>query len=227
MSSDSEVSVETATGSGIGRRRSAARTDSSALYKVKRDEIAEAAIRVFNRMGFQGASMTAVAEELGVERASLYYYFSSKEALFDDVVRTVVERNLDFVLRIAASGISPRRKIRELIVALMSSYGEHYPLFYIFIRENLSHVSDARSEWSATMREINRQTTDAVTAIIEEGYADKSIRKIGDARVVAYGIFGLVGWTHRWFRPAESAVSAEEIGKIYAEMVLSGIEPPY
>ena len=227
MSSDSDVSTAAATASGIGRRRSAARSDSSALYKAKRDEIAEAAIRVFNRKGFQGASMTAVAEELGVERASLYYYFSSKEALFDDVVRTVVERNLDFVNRIAASRISPRRKIRELIVALMSSYGEHYPLFYIYIRENLSHVSDDRSEWSATMREINRQTTDAVTAIIEEGYADKSIRQIGDARVVAYGIFGLVGWTHRWFRPAESAVSAEEIGKIYAELVLSGIEPSY
>ena len=223
----SESIIEPATPSGIGRRRSAARADSSALYQAKREEIAEAAIRVFNRKGFQGASITAVAEELGVERASLYYYFSSKEALFDDVVRTVVERNLDFVKRIAASKISPRRKIRDLIVALMSSYGEHYPLFYIYIRENLSHVSDARSDWSATMREMNRQTTDAVTAIIEEGYADKSIRRIGDARVVAYGIFGLVGWTHRWFRPAESSVSAEEIGKTYAEMVLSGIEPPY
>ena len=223
----SESVIPPATPSGIGRRRSAARADSSALYQAKREEIAEAAIRVFNRKGFQGASITAVAEELGVERASLYYYFSSKEALFDDVVRTVVERNLDFVKRIAASDISPRRKIRDLIVALMSSYGEHYPLFYIYIRENLSHVSDARSDWSATMREMNRQTTDAVTAIIEEGYADKSIRRIGDARVVAYGIFGLVGWTHRWFRPAESSVSAEEIGKTYAEMVLSGIEPPY
>ena len=119
MSSASEVVVKRGAGSGIGRRRSAARTDSSALYKAKRNEIAEAAIRVFNRMGFQGASMTAVAEELGVERTSLYYYFSSKEALFDDVVRTVVERNFDFVKRIAASKISPRRKIRDLIVALM------------------------------------------------------------------------------------------------------------
>jgi len=171
--------------------------------------------------------MTAVAEELGVDRASLYYYFSSKDVLFDEIVRTVVERNLDLVKQITASKVSPRRKIRDLIVALMSSYGEHYPLFFIYIRENLSHVSDDRSAWSTTMRELNRQTTDAVTAIIEEGYADKSFRKIGDARVVAYGIFGLVGWTHRWFRPATSNVSAEEIGKIYAEMVLSGIEPPY
>lgn len=213
--------------SGIGQRRSAARLDSSASYKAKREVIAEAAIRVFNRMGFQGASMTAVAEELGVDRGSLYYYVSSKEALFDEVVRTVVERNLELVRRIQSSKISPRRKVRDLIVALMSSYGEHYPLFYIYIRENLSHVSDARSGWSEAMRELNRQTTDAVIAIIEEGYANQSFRNIGDARVVAYGIFGLVGWTHRWFRPAESSVSAEEIGKIYAEMVLSGIEPPY
>ena len=213
--------------SGIGRRRSVARKEPSVLYRAKREEIAEAAIRVFNRMGFQRASITAVAEELGVDRASLYYYVSSKEALFDEVVRTVVERNLDLVKRIQASKASPRRKIRDLIIALMSSYGEHYPLFYIYIRENLSHVSDSRSEWSTTMRELNRQTTAAVIAIIEQGYADNSFRNIGDAQVVAYGIFGLVGWTHRWFRPGESKVSAEEIGKIYAELVLAGIEPTY
>lgn len=213
--------------SGIGRRRSAARADSSVLYRAKRQEIAEAAIRVFNRMGFQRASITAVAEEMGVDRASLYYYIASKEALFDEVVRTVVERNLDLVKHIQNSELSPRNKMRDLIIALMASYGQHYPLFYIYIRENLSYVSDARSEWSTTMRELNRQTTEAAIAIIEQGYADKSFRNIGSPRVVAYGIFGLVGWTHRWFNPDASDVSAEEIGKIYAEMVLAGIEPAY
>lgn len=213
--------------SGISKRRSAARQDSSAAYRAKRQEIAEAAIRVFNRLGFQKSSITAVAEELGIDRASLYYYIDSKEALFDEVVRTVVERNLELVKRIQVSKLAPRRKLRDLIIALMSSYGEHYPLFYIYIRENLSQVSDERSEWSRTMRDLNRQTTDAVIAIIEEGYADKSFRNIGSARVVAYGVFGLVGWTHRWFRPRHSEVSAEEIGKIYAEMVLSGLECGY
>ncbi|WP_405051421.1 hypothetical protein [Sphingomonas sp.] len=40
---------------------------------------------------------------------------------------------------------------------------------------------------------------------------------------MAYGILGLVGWTHRWFRPHESDVSADEIGKTYADMVLGGL----
>ena len=213
--------------SNIGKRRSVAKEDSSASYQLRRKEIADAAIRVFNRLGFQGASVSAVAAELEIDRASLYYYISSKEELFDELVRTVVERNLEIVKQIQTSDLSPRRKLRDLITTLMTSYGEHYPLFYIYIRENLSHVSDNRSEWSAYMRKLNAEASDAVIAIIEQGYADKSFRNVGAPRVVAYGVLGIVGWTHRWFRADKSDVSAEDIGKTYAEMLLSGLENPY
>jgi AcrR family transcriptional regulator len=213
--------------SSIGKRRSAAKEDSRASYQARRREIAEAAIRVFNRLGFQGASVSAVADELGIDRASLYYYVSSKEELFDELVRTVVERNLELAKRIEASPMSPRRKLRELITALMTSYGEHYPLFYIYIRENLSHVDDRRSAWSRDMRQLNKETVDAVIAIIEQGYADKTFRNVGSSQVVAYGVLGIVGWTHRWYRPGQSNVSAEEIGKTYAELILAGLETPY
>lgn len=210
----------------IAKRRAAVEADPVA-YAAKRREIADAAVRVFDRMGFQRASISAVAEELKIDRSTLYYYINSKEDLFDEVVRRVVEINLDLVLKIAESKMRPSRKMRDMISALMTSYGEHYPLFYIYIRENLSHVSGARSDWSAQMRELNRRTTDAMIGVIEEGYADGSFRKVGTPGVVAYGIFGVIGWTHRWFRPASSEVSAEEIGKTYAEMILGGLESPY
>jgi AcrR family transcriptional regulator len=213
--------------SNIGRRRSAAKEDSSASYQARRKEIAEAAVRVFNRLGFQGATMSAVADELDIDRASLYYYISSKEELFDELVRVGVERNLDLAKRIEASHMSPRRKLRELITALMTSYGDHYPLFYIYIRENLSHVSDKRFEWARYLRKLNNETVDAVIAIIEQGYADKSFRNVGSSRVVAYGVLGIVGWTHRWFRPEKSNISAEEVGKTYAELLLAGLESSY
>jgi TetR/AcrR family transcriptional regulator, cholesterol catabolism regulator len=223
---DDGVAVGRAAGSGIGRRRSAAREDATASYQRRRKEIGAAAVRVFNRLGFQGASITAVAEELGIDRASLYYYISSKEELFDEVLREVVERNFHIVERIRTSNTSPRRKLREAIIALMNSYGEHYPLFYIYIRENLSHVSDKRSQWSREMRRLNRITEGALIAIIEEGFADGSFRKVGSARVVANGVFGVIGWTHRWYRPERSEVSVAEIGYTYAEMILSGLESP-
>lgn len=213
-------------GTVIEQRRAAAEADPIA-YETKRKEIAEAAVRVFDRLGFQKASISAVAQEMKIDRSTLYYYISSKEELFDEVVRTVVERNLEMVRRIASSKVRPPRKLRDMITSLMSSYGEHYPLFYIYIRENLSHVSDDRSEWSLRMREVNRLTTEAMIAVIEEGFADGSFRKSGSARVIAYGIFGIIGWTHRWFRPQECEASAEEIGQTYADVILSGLEMPY
>ena len=75
--------------SAIGKRRSAAKEDSTAVYQKRRKEIAEAAVRVFNKRGFTGASISAVAEELEIDRASLYYYISSKEELFDEIIREV------------------------------------------------------------------------------------------------------------------------------------------
>ena len=88
-------------------------------------------------------------------------------------------------------------------------------------------MSDGRSKWSTYMRKLNAETSDAVIAIIEEGYADRTLRNVGAPRVVAYGVLGIVGWTHRWFRPDQSDFSAEEIGKTYAELLLSGLENPY
>ena len=177
----------------IEKRRAAAEADPVA-YAARRREIADAAVRVFDRLGFQKASISALAKEMKTDRSTLYHYVNSKEELFDEVVRAVVERNLELVLKISESKLHPRRKMRDMITALMTSYGEHYPLFYIYIRENLSHVSDARSEWSTEMRTMNQRTTDAMIAVIEEGYADGSFRKVGSARVVAYGIFGVIGW---------------------------------
>ena len=210
----------------IGERRTAAGNDSRASYQQRRGEITDAAVRVFNRLGYKGASLTAVATELGVDRATLYYYFSSKDALFDEIVRAVLEGNAALAQRIADSGVSPARKLRELIAALMISYAANYPLLFIYIREDLAHVSDRRSEWSVHMRGLNRSIEQSVIAIIEQGFADGSLRRIGSSRTVAYAILGMLNWSHRWFRP-ERSESAEEIGNTFAEFALAGLEPAY
>ena len=50
--------------SGIGRRRAAAKADLAPNYEKRREEIYEAAARVFNRKGFSGTTVSAVAKEL-------------------------------------------------------------------------------------------------------------------------------------------------------------------
>ena len=209
--------------SSIGDRRTAAQKDGTAAYQLRRKEITDAAIQVFNKVGFKQASIGAVAEQLGTDRASLYYYISSKEELFDEIVREVVRENVAISQRIQKSDASAGDKLHELIRAVMVSYGKHYPLMFIYIRENLSHVSKNRLKWAQQMRKLNRDFEKSVIEIIEEGYADGSFRNAGPAEIVAYGIIGMFNSTHRWFRPGRTSSSAEDIGRIYADLNLAGL----
>ncbi len=207
----------------VERRRDSARKDATGAYQERRQEIAAAAARVFYRKGYQGTTIGAVAEEMGTDRASLYYYISSKEELFDEVVREVSEANVATAERIRNSGASAPEKLRELIEALMTSYGEHYPILYVYIRENLAHVAGPRTAWSKHMRSLNRRYDEAIISIVQEGIDQGTIRPVATARVIAFGIIGTIGWTNRWFDPNKSDVSAQEIGTGFAEMLLGGL----
>jgi TetR/AcrR family transcriptional regulator, cholesterol catabolism regulator len=209
--------------SQISKRRSHALTKGSSAYQERRQEIAKAATEVFNRRGFRGTSLTAVAEELNIDRATLYYYVSSKQELFDEVVREASERNVALAEQVLASTAKPLEKVHTLVTALMKSYEEHYPLLFVYMRENLSHVETGRTAWSTHMRSLNRRYEQAIMAIVQAGIDDGSIRPTSSARVLAFGIIGMVGWTNRWFVPDRSPESAEEIGTAYADLVVRGL----
>jgi AcrR family transcriptional regulator len=191
--------------SGIGRRRAAARDEGKAAYRERRAEIVLAAAAMFKRKGYRGTNLGDVADALGLDRASLYYYIGSKEELFHDVVGT------------------PAEKLRTLVVGLMNSYAESYPFLYVYIQENLNQVSRDRSAWAREMRGYNKRYENVVVDIVQAGLDDGSFRSPGPASVIAYGIIGMVAWTNRWFNPNESLVSAQQIGSAYAETLLAGL----
>ena len=209
--------------SGIGQRRSLALVKGSESYQERRREIARVAADVFNKQGFRGTSLGAVADALKTNRASLYYYIANKRELYDEVVREVSEANVATAQAVHASKATAPDKLRTLIVSLMESYATHYPLLYVYIRENLSHVESDRTDWSRYMRSLNRQYEEVFIAIVQEGLDDGSLRSLTTARVTAYGIIGMIGWSNRWFVPQKSEVSGRDVGLAFADMVLGGL----
>jgi AcrR family transcriptional regulator len=211
--------------SGIGRRRAAALAEGGAAYTERRKEIMVAAARIFREKGFSNTSLADVAESLGTDRASLYYYVGSKEELFHEIVRDAAEANAAQAEAIRDSEIPAPDKVAALATALMSSYATHYPYLFVYIQEDLSKVANGRSSWARQMREINRRYDDAVVTIVQSGMDDGSIRPVASARVVANGIIGMLNWTHRWYRTGDSGLpTAEDIGRAFTEMVLGGLQ---
>ena len=80
--------------SRISERRRAALRNGRADYTAKRAEIIAAAAEVFRERGYQAATLNDVAERLGTDRASLYYYVADKQELFRESIKDVLESNL-------------------------------------------------------------------------------------------------------------------------------------
>lgn len=208
---------------GIAKRRADAQADGTEAYQERRAEITRAAAQVFHRKGYKGTTIGAVAKVLGTDRASLYYYISGKDELFDDVVREVTEANVATALAIRDGDDAAPVKLRSMIEALMASYAETYPMLYVYMRENLAEVKGPREGWSRYMRSLNKQYEDAVIDVVQQGFDEGSLRVTGPANVVAFGIIGMVGWTNRWFSPDRSTLSHHELARTFADTVLDGL----
>ena len=211
--------------SGIARRRQAARDEANPSYLLRRAEIVHAAARVFKAKGLAGANLGDIAAESGSDRATLYYYVGSKEELFHEVVREAVETNLAQAKVIRDGSGTVPQKLRALIEALMVSYAEHYPILYVFVQENLTHVPAKHELWARDMRRSNKDYEQIVTDLVAAGMADGSVRPVGEPWIVAYGIMGMVGWTNRWHNPETSTATPLEIATAFADTVLGGLEP--
>ena len=67
-----------------------------------RARILAAAIREFSADGLAGARTERIAEAAGVNKALLYYYFTSKQALYDAAFESVANRVVDMKVRLDA-----------------------------------------------------------------------------------------------------------------------------
>ena len=66
--------------------------------------IRDAALEVFSRRGFGGATLDAIAGEAGLSKPNLLYYYPSKEAIYEDLLTTLLATWLDPLVALDARG---------------------------------------------------------------------------------------------------------------------------
>jgi TetR/AcrR family transcriptional regulator, cholesterol catabolism regulator len=208
--------------SGIGRRRAAALSDGGTSYRERRQKIIAAAAGVFAEKGFNATNLGDVANVLGTDRASLYYYVSSKEELFHAVVYTAAESSALRAEAIRDGEGTAVEKIAALVQSLMKSFEEHYPYLYVYIQEKMSRLGDTDDPWASDMWKLNTRYEYAFVAVLQEGIDAGEIKPVAPARVIAYGILGMIGWSHRWFRPTGD-LSAHEVVSAFTDILLTGV----
>lgn len=95
------------------------------------DRIKMAALTMFTESGYEGASLSQIAKEVGIKTPSLYAHFESKEQIFLQLIEDVISEE--------------RGQYRELLQEMKNEKIEQqvYRLFDFFT--NLSHMSTGQA----------------------------------------------------------------------------------
>jgi AcrR family transcriptional regulator len=208
----------------LGRRRQSAKVDGGPAYQARREEIIAAAGRVFLEKGYRATSFKDIAEAIGKDRASLYYYFESKQDLFRVATGTAVARNVKAAEQVARGAGTPAEKIETIVANLLESYTKtDYPYMFIFLQEDVNRIAEHPDDaWAREVNALSRRYERAVTSILQEGIDRGDFTVAGPPHVLTKAIIGMANWTHRWFRPTGKLASGE-IARIFSETFLHGV----
>jgi TetR/AcrR family transcriptional regulator len=88
-------------------------------------DIAAEAVRVFAESGYEGASVATIAENVGLSKQNLMYYFPTKQALYQRVLDDVLDEWLARMANLAAPDGEPAEVLRAYIRAKLAFSREH------------------------------------------------------------------------------------------------------
>jgi len=210
--------------SNISKRRQSALEEGSADYLTKRAELVEIAGRQFKTHGFKATTLAEIGHKAGLDRATVYYYFGSKEELFRECLRVGVEANIAACEAIFVDeSLEASQKLRAVITQLMSAYDQYYPHMYVYIQEEMSRVTSEKSAWAQRIVAKTRTFERIVLSLISELIGKGEMRDDIAVSVAANAVFGMLNWTHRWYQPG-GAHTAQEISNAFCEIFFSGME---
>jgi AcrR family transcriptional regulator len=148
----------------LDRRSTAARARSADLAS-SRDQLLEAAARVFARSGYHGASMSEIAAQAGFSKGALYWNFASKEDLFFALLDELDE-HLRVLITAGATAPAGREVNEELSRDLSAVLENGRDVVRLFHEYSALAVRDPKvaaryAQRNARMREEIAQSTRA------------------------------------------------------------------
>ena len=166
------------------------------LTRDKEELILHAAQRRFAAYSYSKVTMDEIADDIGMAKASLYYYFPTKEAIFRSVVQHEQEEFLSHVKEVIAHGGSVSRKLVE------------YVRLRTKLTERLSSLSqihqqawhDVRPIFQDLFEKFVQQELHYATQILQEGKKSGEFQLEEPKRIASMILYVLQGLHLRFFR---------------------------
>jgi AcrR family transcriptional regulator len=195
----------------------AAKRPPVARLNSRRAEICRKAAQIFHDRGFDATSVSDIARALGMTKAGLYHYFTSKEALLFEIMMFGLERVHDEVLVPVRAIKDPEARLRQLI--------ERHGRITTRARGAVTFLVDETRALPPPQRKKVEDRQRIYVDLVRDTIAE--IKKTGrlqdiDPTVAAFSVIGMILWLPRWYRQG-GRLSPEKAADEIANLALGGL----
>ena len=139
-----------------------------------RHKILDVAEQEFARSGFAGAHLQHIAEQVGVQKTALYYYYPSKVALYEAVLVRMLEAFDQTVSKAIDRPESPEKRLERLGDSLNDLLSEQRNYSQILIRIFVDRVDMD----GVTLRPLIERVVGRLLAFYREGVDANAFAKL-------------------------------------------------
>ena len=141
----------------------------------RKQQIFEAAMTCFGRQGYYLTKMDDIAEEAGLSKGALYWYFKSKKELFLSLFREIMgQLEMAWGAVAADSNSSATEKVLAMLSLLRGEFKEFASFFGVMMEAWAQTIHD--DDVVELLDEFYQPYVQMMTQIIEQGIANNEFR---------------------------------------------------
>jgi AcrR family transcriptional regulator len=190
----------------------------SAKYTAKYLRVLQESARQFSLRGYHVATTKDIADALGVQQGSLYYYITSKEAALQQICLFAIEGYVAFSSEIRKSRMGTPDKIREICARHLHTLTDRPEFFKVFLAHRQELGDEARHMLGRQIREYEGN----IEAILRQGVRKGELRRDLDCRLATLGLLGMCNAVVTWWKKRVNE-SPDDIAQEFSRLLVQGM----
>ncbi|MGR3635046.1 MAG: TetR/AcrR family transcriptional regulator [Shimia sp.] len=187
-------------------------------HDQKRSHILDTAAKKFATEGYDRVSMTKLAAACGVSKATIYHYYTSKEAILFDALDTYLHDLRDRVCALDVESEAPEEAlyhvVREILMAYEGSDEIH--------RVQSTNLSNLSGDQQAILRVYQRDLVEFLSKVVERNAQGVFAGDKEKLRGITMSIFGMLNTYYMW-EHAATRTDRETYALLVTDILLRGV----
>jgi TetR/AcrR family transcriptional regulator, fatty acid metabolism regulator protein len=185
----------------------------------KEQDILDASVRVFSRIGYSNTKMHRIADEAGIATGTIYLYFKNKEDILLKIFETVWQNLFCIIEDIDSKEIDAISKFRKTVDNIFDMFNKNAALAIVFVNEQ-HHIMKRSNK---IFMNYYTKTITICENVLQEGIAGNVIKSDIDPSLFSTFFFGGIRYVLTQWAHDPKKYDFEKASNVIKRIILTGI----